>query len=300
MVSAAAKVSQLQCVTRIPMRNLSRTDTEHLFVFDMCALSAEEVLLACSAAGLRAVSLHNTQLVAHEPSAIRYVYGVAFEALTDTLLLLVGAPTDDYYQLVSLRRNESEWLEVQRLDTRIRAESYYIFKFAVCDSRVLLGGRYTLNVFDVSAEHTLLDAGNVTWQSRFRKFECTGLDCDTIVAVVCTRRDSNTLVAFSDDTSVFLQRLASLPLRLEPLASVNLTAPRLLLFRGDLLIIADWNRANRTDTIVSFRVSGNALTERRVLLDAQAGVYVGAWALASDRLVLMNWELLELLVYAFK
>ena len=282
------------------MRNLSRTDTEHLLVIDMCALSADEVLLASSAEGLRTVSLHNAQLVAHEPNAIQYVYGVAFDTHTETLLLLLRAPTDDYYQLVSLRRNVSEWLEVQRINTRIRAESYYIFKFAVCDSRVLLGGRYTLKVFNVSAKHTLLDAGNVTWQSRFHKLECTDPDCDTLIAVACTSRGSNTLVAFSHDTSVFLQRLASFPLRLEPLAIVNLTAPRLLLFRGDLLIVADWNRANRTNAIVSFRMSGNALTERRVILDSQAGVCMGAWALANDRLVLMNWELLELLVYAFK
>ena len=312
---------------RIPKRNLlNRIDNEHLFVYDMCALSIDEVLLACGAAGLRGVSLHTAQLVAHESSAIREVYGVAFDAHTDTLLLLVArlAPTrdyneynpgdyhysyddyneynpgdyhynyddyykidtDDYYQLVSLRRNASEWLEVQRLDTRILHNEF--FNFAVCDSRVLLvqRGGNKMYVFDVSTEHTLRDAGSLTLQSSF-------------YGVTCTRRDGVTLVAFSHDTSVTLLRLTSLPLRLVPLASVSLTAPGRLRFRGDLLLVADWNDATGSHAIVSFRASDNALTERRVLLDAQAGVRVGAWALASDRLVLWNWKTEELLVYDY-
>ena len=96
-----------------------------------------------------------------------------------------------------------------------------------------------------------------------------------------------------------LLRLTSLPLRLVPLASVSLTTPHELLFREDLLLVADWNRATHTEEIVSFCASDNALTERRMLLDAQAGVDV--WALASDRLVLWNGEPVEqLLVYVFK
>ena len=274
---------------RIPNRNLRRTDNEDLYVFDMCALSADEVLLACGRAGLRVVSLHTAQLVAHEPNAIREVYNVAFDAHTDTLLLLLWAPTGYYYQLVSLRRNASEWLEVQRLDTRIRHHSFYKFmlNFAVCDSRVLLGGvGGNTYVFAVTAEHTLRDAGNVTWQNSFNWF-------------TCTRRDGVPLIAFSHNTSVSLLRLTSLPLHLEPLATVSLNEPRRLLFREDLLLVADWNRATDTGAIVSFRASDNALTERRVLLDALAGVGVGAWALASDRLVLWNKESEELLVYAF-
>ena len=65
MARAAANVSGLQFVMRIPKRNLSRNDREDLYVSSMCALSADEVLLACGAAGLRAVSLHTGQLAAH-------------------------------------------------------------------------------------------------------------------------------------------------------------------------------------------------------------------------------------------
>ena len=288
MARAAANVSRLQLAMRITNQNLSRTEV--LNVIDMCALSADEVLLACGVKGLRALSLHTAQLAAHESSVIQdIVLGVEFDAHTDTLLLLVWAPTGDYSQLVSMRRNASEWLEVQRLGTRIPLTSAYIFLLAVCDSRVLLGqeGENTLYVFDVSAESTLRDAGNVTLQSE-------------IYGVACTRRDGVTLVAFSHNTSVSLLRLTSLPLRLVPLASVSLTEPTRLLFREDLLLVTDWNRANRTDAIVSFRVSGNVLSERRVLLDAQAGLDVNyGWDLASDRLVLWDWNSNELRVYAF-
>ena len=251
----------------------------------MCALSADEILLASGAAGLRAVSLYTAQLAAYEPNAIRDVYDVAFDAHTDTLLLLVWEATGNNFQLVSLRRNASEWLEVQRLDTFLNTRA---IDMVVCDSRVLLrgGGGNTLYVLDVSGEHTLCDAGNVSLQSKF-------------YGVACIHRDGVTLVAISQDTSVFLLRLTLLPLRLVPLASASLTDPYHLLFREDLLIVTDWNSFTVSHAIVSFRVSDNALSEPLVLLDAQDGVDVRAWALASDRLVLWNGHSEELRVYAF-
>ena len=203
---------------------------------------------------------------------------------------------DDNYQqqLVSLRRNASEWLEVQRI---LVPHSYYIVSeetdniinelacAPLCDSRVLLGnGGNTLYVFDVNEAHTLSDAGNVTLGSEFW-------------GVACTRRGNDTLVAFSHRSTVSLHRLASLPLRLETLASVNLIDPWHLLFRGDLLLVADWNWEIKTNAIVSFRAADNALTERRVLLGAQTGVHVRVWDLAGERLVLVTPN--EFLVYDF-
>ena len=94
-----------------------------------------------------------------------------------------------------------------------------------------------------------------------------------------------------------LQRLASLPLRLEPLASGKVTRPWHLLFLGDLLLVADYNRFTKTHAIESFWAADNARFERRVLLGAQTGVNVRAWALAGERLVLATWN--ELLVNEF-
>ena len=278
----AANVTRLQFV-----RNVSLTDCPR--VYGMYALSADELLLVCGAAGLHAVSLRTGLFAAAKSSAIRDVYGVAFDTHTDTVLLVVETPTDDYQQLVSLRRNASEWLEVQRLDTRIHR---YIPSISVCDSRVLLGdlqGMQTLYVFDVNEAHNLIvsDAGNVSLESVFNGF-------------ACTRRGNDTLVAFAHDSSVSLWRLAALPLRLEPLASVNITDPWQLLFRGDLLLVDDWSSATRTNDIVSFRVAENALSERRVLLNSQeAGFDFGRWALLGERIVLSAWNDARLLVYDF-
>ena len=66
---ADANVSGLQFAMRIPMQNLGYFGDGEFYVADMCALSADEVLLACDFAcheALHAVSLHNAQLVAHE------------------------------------------------------------------------------------------------------------------------------------------------------------------------------------------------------------------------------------------
>ena len=153
----------------------------------------------------------------------------------------------------------------------------------MCDLRVLLGqygGGNTLYVFDVNKEHTLSAAGNVT--------------LEWFYGLACTRRGNDTLVAFTHESSVSLQRLASFPLRLEQLASVNVTDAWRLLFRGDLLLVAQYNITLRSDAILSFRVSGNTLTEQRVLLDSQAGVDMHSWALAGERLILATpYELLE-------
>ena len=292
VVSAFANVSWLQLEMRISKQNLRRTDTEDLYVRSLCVPTPDEMLLA-SRAGLRALSLHNAQLAAHEPTAIQDVERVAFDAHTDTLLLLVLPPNvlppnANNYQLVSLRRNASEWLEVHRLNTSFE----YISGpgvMEVCDSRVLLGesGGNTLYIFNVSAAHTLRAADSLSLQNTtFRK-------------VACARRDGDTLVAFSHSSSVSLQRLASLPLRLERLASVDFTDPHRLLFRGDLLFVTDWNSTSDTHVIVSLRASGNAFTERRVLLDAQPGVGLGPWALSGDRLVLWDSNSEDLLVYTF-
>ena len=105
---------------RITQQNMRRTATDCLKIWSLCALSAEELLLACGAEGLRALSLDTGQLAARRPTAMQYdVRRVAFDARTDTLLLLVWPPNAGYIRLVSLRRYANEWLEVQNLSTSI-------------------------------------------------------------------------------------------------------------------------------------------------------------------------------------
>ena len=280
MAHAAANLSRLELA-----RNVSLFHTVLLPVKDICLLSAEELLLAYSDAGLRAVSLRTGLLAAKKLTAIQNVYRVAFDTHTDTLLLVVETPTY-VNQLVSLRRNASEWLEVQRINISTPARYIHIPFISVCDSRVLLGnGGKTLYVFDVNEEHNLSAAGHVTLESAFRW-------------VACTRRGNDTLVAFAHESSVSLQRLAALPLRLERLANVNVnvTNPKPFFFR-DLLLVVEYSVFSKTYAIESFRVTDNALIERRVLLDAQAAVGIRGWALAGEQLVIMTPN--EFLVYEF-
>ena len=122
--------------------------------------------------------------------------------------------------MVRLRRNAREWIELQRLPTNISGPC--VPGIAVYNSRVLLGdnsGDGRLYVFDVNAEHSVSATSFLSLESLFGKLACTRRDSG----------DTDTLVAFSHNTSVSLQRLGSL--RLEPFARVNITNSWNLLFR---------------------------------------------------------------------
>ena len=277
----------------IPPQNLILNDIdEMLAVLDVCALSPDELLLAMGKAGLRAMSLNNGKLSERQPTTpLQYnVVKVAYDVHTETLLLLVHPQDAPYLQLVSLRYFALKWIEVQRLNTTLLYHETYLVDAAVCHSHVLIGGggTNTLHVFGVSAAHQLSDAGILFLR-------------DAIDRLACTRRENVTLVAFTLVSSVVsLQRLVSwLPLRLEPIATNNeFSQTHRLLFFKDLLLLAHWNRAAQKQTIVSFRISENALSEQRVLLCLRATVFVATWTSAGDRLVFVHWNL-NLLVYEF-
>ena len=260
---------------------LKQTRTNAIYVRSLCALSADELLLACGDAGLRALSLHTGELAAREPTVLRYVWRVAFDAHTN--MLLIVQPPANTVQLVSLRRNASEWLEVQRLYNTIFDEIPFVH-MEVCYSNVLIGsgGKETLYLFDVSAAHTLSYAGSVVHQ-------CYGL--------ACALRNCDTFVAIANLTSVSLQRLASSPQRREHIAtSVEFVRGKPLL-RGELLLVVDFDGPTNKCVIVSFRETDNVLTERRGLLDDQESGYVTAWTLAGDQLVLAIKNSKSLLVF---
>ena len=117
----------------------------------------------------------------------------------------------------------------------------------------------------------------------------------------CTRRGNDTLFAFAHSAPVSLWRLESFSMRFEWIASAELTAPDVLMFREELLLVGIWNNTIAKHAIVSLQLSSSALTEKRVLLDNRADVWVGSWALADDRLVLwdLNSQLRNLRVYSF-
>ena len=209
---------------------------------------------------------------------------VALHARTSTLLLLVvPSHTDDnlHGKLVSMRRktrNENHWVKRQSFDIRLLGPGGFYSYVAVCASHVLIFGvlhevdepgtqEYMLYVFEVSAKGTLRDAGSVKTRRHIK-------------GLACTRRGNDTLVAIAHGSSVSLQRLVSL--RLEQIASVNLIDPYWLIFRGELLLVADMDVNIEKHAIISFRAMGNGLTEQQVLLEARSSVCVREWSLAGD------------------
>ena len=150
---------------------------------------------------------------------------------------------------MSLRRNASEWIEVQRLPNVIEKTRYPLI--AVCDSHVLLGreeGDGTLYVYNVSENHNVSSV-------HFSQQNLT---------LAYTRISNNTYVALTrhNKTQVTLHRLVW---PLTPRGSRRIHGQylsKVLLFRGDLLIIADWNSTTNSHAIVSLRASGGALSEK--------------------------------------
>ena len=277
----ALQNSSLQFVSK---QNLTQFDGEYFKINSVCFFSDDDVLLALVDGSLRSVSMCTGRFTALEPS-VMHVAGVAFDWLTDTLLVLTSE--NHKWELVSLRRSGSKLVEVQRIDA---CSNYFdLCHLTQCNSRILLaakGNTSTMDVFDVDASHTLRKAGSVPLQSWFSDVACSG-------------RDGYKLVSISLERYLTLWRLSGDPLRLEQLATVELNPPILVQFYGDLLFVAEFNVATQKHDISSFRSSGNALNERKMLLEAQHGVSVGAWALTGKRLVIVDWDSKDLLSYTF-
>ena len=105
---------------------------------DMCALSADEVLLECGDFYVLSVMLpHSAQLAAYESTAIRQ----GFYTHTDTLLLLIEG--ECVYWLVSMSRNGSEWLKVDRLNSSFGHRRLYHRGFLRLKPQEFLSRKYS-------------------------------------------------------------------------------------------------------------------------------------------------------------
>ena len=294
-MEATMSLQKLRFASRIPSRSLKQTDDEHIDVLGLCALPDDVVLIdlfirTSSQYCLRALSLRSQQLSRDGACALEQVYCVAYDKRTDTLLCVCGDDDNNNSWLVSLRRvaSASDWLEVQRLRTQIPLDD--IGQLVVSDSRVLLAQQTEdtnrLHTFDMSEPHGLRPVGAVVPDVQFWRFACSRVGADT-------------LVAFVHETAVSLHRLAAL--QLEPLAQVDLTDPRILLFRGDLLLVADWSEDTKTHAVVPLLATGGRLTRLpHLLLDAANSVAIDEWCLSSDHLVVLDWKSKDLLKYAFE
>ena len=286
----------LRRVASIPFSSLQQTDEGCLCasycVCDLCALPDDVVLLVfgCTPSPclLRAFSLHSQQQPSlREVCKLEDVRRAAYDTSTGTLLcaLRCGVNDDDTTCLVSLHRDSSafDWQQDGRVSISIPWKE--LGELAVCDSRVLLAehGR-RLHAFDVSAQHGLSAAGTVEPEIQFKSFSFARVSADN-------------LVAFSHETDVSLHRLAGL--RLEPLDCIKFQNPSKLLFRADLLLVADRNEADSADAILSLSATEGRLMRRTTLLN-RLDVCINQWCLANDHLVVWDKNSYDILDYIFK
>lgn len=268
----------------------------------ICELPGDALLVAglnsdCVYDVPRAIALPGGRLSAHNTCSIDRVRLVAFDQLTDTLLLVTCVGTDDDY-LASLRRGSRKWLEVERICSALPLSPGEV-DLVVCESLALLGpfcDNYRLDVYDVSSEHKLRPRGFVAVENEFEHFASARLGADT-----------DTLVAFShrNPNSVTLHRLvdppeAALPLRLELLDRIELSEPSHLLFRGDFLLVNETNVVSDKYAIESFRITGGRLIRQSELLDSSAEVVVAAWCIVGDQLIVSDQYSNELVIYSFE
>ena len=255
--------------------------------WSMCALTEDVVLLACVSEGVGAFTL-STQHYSTLINTSREVWGVAFDALTDTLLLL--QPSSNYNDsfLVSMRRDKSDkdkWIEVDSVRTGVTVLSYEALPdIAVCNSLVFLGnGGETLYVIEVNKEHRLLDRSFVNIPGKkFYKLACSrlGNSNDTRVAFACA------------DKSVSLWLLKSvtpLVLRFERVWHFEVTDPRRLLFRGDQQLLLAVKYTTDSHLIKLLQITGSEEASTIAVEHKESGVSIGAWSLAGDRLVI--WDM---------
>ena len=275
-------------VARISNSSLWRSPNGYISVWGLCALADDVLLAACGWNGLRALRLSSAQLCARDPSAltIEFVCNAALDAASGTLLLAcenVATLRGDVW-LVSLQCVADEWREVQRVQTECTFTQKWVGLSFAGDSQVLYGQckEDRLYAFYLSAERRLRPVGAVVLDDQLCRFACTRLGGDSLVAIADARH-----------TCVSVHRLvgAGDALRLEPLARTALAGAENVLFRGNQLLVTG------SKSVVSFGVSGGGLRGPRELLGAGADVQVYCWCLAGDRLVVVEWDSCDLVLY---
>ena len=147
----------------------------------MCAIDGDTVLLAYGPAGLCEYSLRSDKLLSERaPASIRHVYRVAFVSATGTLLLLVQQPkvanSDEYWELVTMQHEESQWVVVQSYNPRIPSGSDADPNIAVCGSLAVYSQFRDKNTarWFTTAAHTLENDGvSKTFESAIKGLACT-------------------------------------------------------------------------------------------------------------------------------
>ena len=285
--AAVAKSLKLHFTARIPSAKLKLANNGEDRCDGMCGLP-DDVLYFNRVFyyGVRAISMRTNEIfpddfIKFQPKLIP-VWRMIFDTHSETLLIVEMASKEVGYNMLSLRRDNDKWVQVSSIPTGIQS---VVTALGVCGSLVLLGTMLSNKIyeFELNSDHTLRRFG-----MSFHK--------DLIFNFACTRIDKDNYVALSHFESVSVHRILA-NLQLEPLACINLMDCWELLFRGDKLLIAAKHEGTDAHTIISYRVSGNGFSEKRLLFDSNAGIHVFKWCFSGDRLVVWDNESNDLLIY---
>lgn len=248
----------------------------------------------------RAISLLDGEF--HTPCELDGVLHVVLDVRTNTLLLLVQPSADDgdsneFWTLVSLRREGNTWVQCQRRRTEFRVDAARCFyDLLASESRVLLGmsGTPDVYLFELSAEHSLRPLGSAAMEEAYYYMAFTRLGTDFLVA--SSHRNAVSLRRVVEQVAP----LEPLQLQLETLSRIELTHPTNLLFCRDGLLVAVTDED--CDAIVCLDVTGGRFAHKRQLLSSNSNVQVSTWCMAGDKLVVYNGidDSSVLLVFAFE
>lgn len=231
------------------------------------------------------------------------MFRITFDESTNNLF--VSELDGDVFYLNALIRNPNKWDRVQRQTAFQTCKPYwYHFDLTVCDGRnghthVLLGWRNraatSVTAFVVPPDHKLISAGTMNIPQ---------IPQGAVHSIACTNTNDRTYVAMAQGANVTLYELVATSSnegdrrQLKRLDSVQLTRPRNLMFRSNLLLVSDIKHTNE-DNIEALEFTSRKLLQRQQILK-DTGVQVLWWSIArhEDMLVIATND--DIRVYSFQ
>lgn len=289
------KTIEIRFTGRIPSENMKLSAEDKSYCKVLCSLPDDLLLISKPQIyGVRALSLRNKHPLL-PPDVfelkLKSVATAAYDARTDTLLIEETPEVceEDPIRLVSMRREENKWIEVQEIFPQY---GRYTMNIVVCDSLVLISKYFEntvkLHVFYFDSELSISYAGSIIPKNthHFCSFSCTQIGTDIFVA-------------FSEELRyISLHRLERLGLEPIERVDVNYHFVRKVLFYRNVLLVAVSNDRLSPHSILAYIASESGLTYNRTLVDSNEGIRIHDWCLANNRLVVSDHKLNQIFIFS--
>ena len=188
--------------------------------------------------------------------------------------------------LVALSRNDSDWLEAQRVQTQ---KNGWI-SCALSDSRVLIGERMSMymELFHVESGPRIARIHCIHVPETYEWFSATS-GSDTLVAMTYSKYPNQ-------NNSVSVHRLRGD--RLEELARIQLKWPTTLLLLADRLLVTEYDSEKKSYAVIELEVSHTRLKRRRELIDTSDNIRVRRLCAVNDGLAIFDSKSKDILHYS--